>query len=329
MRPAKLVLGGCALLLAVAGCGGTQRQATYCEAPAAAPSQAAHTGGEELYAPAEPMATVAAESAEDQSRAVEPECIPRSEAPPYRVLAFEALPTSTPEVLLAELDMPPGAYFRPPTSSCQDVIILVRDGELEAVGTGIAPSHSPASLYPGDAVRFGPEGDGLLTNTSGASAHTIIAVARDAAHFQRTGDWNDLEAQGGDCSLRETSPVVSPLRVGSLSTTETLQVSPDLGIQIVLDGDQAGAENASLTMLHGTESYAIESHATAGSSEVLYIERGAGTMTIGDRQVAVHAGSALYIPRGVAHAFTPDGSGPLQAVQLYAPAGPEQRHRRH
>lgn len=209
------------------------------------------------------------------------------------------------------------------------MIIFVRYGELEAVGTGVAPTYSPASLYAGDAVRFGPEGDGLLTNTSGASAHTIIAVARDTAHFQRTGDWNDLQAQGGDCSLRETSPVVAPLRVGSLSTTETLQVSPEFGIQIVLDGDQAGAENASLTMLHGTPSYAIESHATEGSAEVLYVERGAGVMTIGDRQVTVHPGSALYIPRGVTHAFTPDGSSPLQAVQLYAPAGPEQRHRAH
>ena len=328
MRPAKLVLGGCVVVVALAGCGGTQRAATYCEAPPATPRERSDWGGE---APVQAQPTSVAESydAEEEQAAREPECIPRAEAPPYRLLAFEALPTSRPEVLLAELDLPPGAYFRPPVSSCQDVIILVRTGELEAVGTGIAPSSTPASLYAGDAVRFGPEGDGLLTNTSGANARTIIAVARDATHFQRSGDWAALEPEGGDCSLRAVSPATSPLRVGSLATTETLQVSSDLSIQIVLDGDQAGSENASLSMLHGAATYAIPSHVIEGSAELLYVESGAGVMTIGDSQVAVHAGSALYIPRGVPHAFTPDGSVPLQAVQLYAPAGPEQHHRPH
>lgn len=269
----------------------------------------------------------AADSVTEERQDREPECIPRGEAPPYRLIAFASPPTSAPEVILAELDMPPGAYFRPPVSSCQDVIILVRDGELEAVGTGIAPSSNPSSLYAGDAVRFGPEGDGLLTNTSGVSAHTILAVARDQTRFQRSGDAGELEPQGGDCTERVATTPTSTLRVGSLSTTESIAVSAELSIQIVLDPDQAGAENASLSVMHGTPGYAIPSHANEGSAEVLFIENGSGVMTIGEREVAVHPGSAIYVPRGVTHAFTPDQSAPLHAIQLFAPAGPEQRNR--
>jgi len=274
---------------------------------------------------AQPSNEVASES----SRERESECIPREESPPYRLIAYQSTPTNSPEVFLAELDMPPGAYFRPPVSSCQDVIVLVRDGELEAVGTGIAPSTSPASLYAGDAVRFGPEGDGLLTNTSGASAHTILAIARDQNRFQRSGDASELQPQGGDCAETHAERgSSSTLRVGSLSTTESIAVSDDLSIQIVLDPDQAGAENASLSVLHGTSSYAIPTHANEGSAEVLFIDSGSGVMTIGEREFAVHPGSAIYIPRGETHAFTPDQSAPLHAVQLFAPAGPEQQSRR-
>lgn len=325
MKRGHAVLG-LSVLVAMTGCGGGPQRATYCAAPTTTTmtggSEAA--GGEEVQPQPSVQATDSV-TVERQDR--EPECIPRGEAPPYRPIAFASPPTSPPEVILAELDMPPGAYFRPPVSSCQDVIILVRDGELEAVGTGIAPSSNPSSLYSGDAVRFGPEGDGLLTNTSGVSAHTILAVARDQTRFQRSGDAGELEPQGGDCTERVASAPTSTLRVGSLSTTESIAVSAELSIQIVLDPDQAGAENASLSVMHGTSNYAIPSHANEGSAEVLFIENGSGVMTIGEREVAVHPGSAIYVPRGVTHAFTPDQSAPLHAIQLFAPAGPEQRNR--
>ncbi len=313
----------CASLLTMAGCGGAPQRAQYCAAPTAPMGQSS-VGGEE--APVQPQA-VAQDQVASEAREREPECIPRSEAPPYRRIAYESTPESTPEVFLAELDMPPGAYFRPPVSSCQDVIVLVRDGELEAVGTGIAPTSSPTSLYAGDAVRFGPEGDGLLTNTSGAVAHTILAVARDQARFQRSGDAGELEPQGGDCAERVASAPTSTLRVGSLSTTESIAVSEDLSIQIVLDPDRAGAENASLSVMHGTPDYAIPGHTNEGSAEVLFVESGSGVLTLGERQIAVHSGSAIYVPRGVSHAFTPDRTTPLRAIQLFAPAGPEQRNR--
>lgn len=316
---------GLSVIVAMAGCGGTPQPAPYCAAPVTT-----MTSGSEAVGSAMPQAQPSAQATDSvtvERQAREPECIPRSEAPPYRRIAFESPPASTPEVMLAELDMPPGAYFRPPVSSCQDVIVLVREGELEAVGTGIAPSSTPTSLYAGDAVRFGPEGDGLLTNTSGAVARTIFAVARDQVRFQRSADAAELEPQAGDCAERVAPAPTSTLRVGSLATTESIAVSAELSVQIVLDPDQAGSENASLSVMHGTPSYAIASHANEGSAEIIFVENGSGVMTIGEREIAVRAGSAFYVPRGVAHAFTPDRSAPLHAIQLFAPAGPEQRNR--
>jgi mannose-6-phosphate isomerase-like protein (cupin superfamily) len=257
----------------------------------------------------------------------EPECIIPQEAPPWQPLAFTVAPDEPARVLLAELELPPGAYFRPPTSSCQDVIVLVRDGELEASGTGIAPDDARASLYVGDAVRFGPEGDGLLLNTGDRAARTLLAVARDAHRFQRSSQWEELGARGGDCAPLDHPPAASPLRVGSIATTERLAPNADLSVQIMLDTEGHGAENAALSVLEGSPTVAVPTHTHDGSAEILLVDEGQGTLVLGEREIQVRAGARLYIPQGVPHSYTSDGTSRLRAIQLYAPAGPEQRFR--
>lgn len=343
------------VIAAIAACGGTRQPAAHRQMcwmpntappPAAGSSEEVTTGGgaeeettvdEESPAPVEHVTqaeslTVTTGSTSSSVRRAEPECVVPQEAPPWEPLVFTLAPEQPSHVLLADLELPPGAYFRPPTSSCQDVIVLVRDGELEASGTGVAPSDARATLYVGDAVRFGPEGDGLLLNSGERPARTLLAIARDAHRFQRASGWENLAPQGGDCLPLDQPLGASPLRVGSIATTERLAVSPDLDVQIMLDTEGHGAENAALSILDGSTTVSVPSHTHDGSAEILIVDEGHGTLTLhlpdgGDREIPVAAGSRLYIPAGVAHAFTSDGTSRLHAVQLYAPAGPEQRFR--
>ncbi len=347
---------------ALAGCGGSRPSAAHrqmCWMPsAAAPvdhqtvqedsagaggSETTSTGGGEQQpesmqeespsrVDAEVLATGTRVTASAGSSSDEPECVIPREAPPWQPLVFTLAPDQPSHVLLAELELPPGAYFRPPTSSCQDVIVLVRDGELEASGTGVAPGEARTTLYVGDAVRFGPEGDGVLLNSGERPARTLLAVARDGHRFLRTTGWENLEPQGGDCQPLDQPIGASPLRVGSIATTERLTVSPDLGVQIMLDTEGHGAENAALSVLDGSPTVSVPSHTHDGSAEILIVDEGHGTLTLrmpdgGDREIPVAAGARLYIPAGVPHAFTSDGTSRLHAVQFYAPAGPEQRFR--
>lgn len=70
----------------------------------------------------------------------------------------------------------------------------------------------------------------------------------------------------------------------------------------------------------------VPEHVHAKETEVLYVLAGAGTMTIAGTQVPVTSTSVIQIPPNIKHAFT--ASEDVRAVQIYTPAGPEQRFKK-
>ena len=68
---------------------------------------------------------------------------------------------------------------------------------------------------------------------------------------------------------------------------------------------------------------AVPEHVHAGETELLYVLAGAGTMTIAGTQIAVTPTSVVQIPPNTKHAFI--ASADVKALQIYTPAGPEQR----
>ncbi len=68
---------------------------------------------------------------------------------------------------------------------------------------------------------------------------------------------------------------------------------------------------------------AIPEHVHAGETELLYVLAGAGTMTVRGVPLAISATSVVQIPPNTPHAFT--AAEDVRALQLYTPAGPEQR----
>ena len=61
----------------------------------------------------------------------------------------------------------------------------------------------------------------------------------------------------------------------------------------------------------------------AGSDEVIYLLSGKSRTTVSGQTTAMATGDVLTIPRGTPHALEVEAD--LCAVQVYAPAGPEQR----
>lgn len=245
---------------------------------------------------------------------------------PQTLVAAEYDPRPTePRARIAQLTLEPGASFRPPTGACQDVLLLVRSGELRAVGSGIAPPDAPATLYAGDAVRFGAEADGLVQNLSEERARSVVAFvrARDsgAASFTEPGPLA-CEGRSSEDALR------GEIRSASLGTTPALSVlGGKMRVRILLDEEGAGARHGGLSLLEADPDVVVPEHRHAGSAEILFVERGGGVLRIGERRVRLRPGAAVYVPEGELHSFTGEGDTPFVAVQVYTPSGPEQRFR--
>ena len=64
---------------------------------------------------------------------------------------------------------------------------------------------------------------------------------------------------------------------------------------LVEEKDQAAAE------VHHVEIHDAKLHYHAKTDEIYYIIDGTGTMVLDDRQIEVHKGVVVYVPRGVKH----------------------------
>jgi mannose-6-phosphate isomerase-like protein (cupin superfamily) len=358
LRALALLLVAAALApIGIAGCGGaTQRPGAQQESELSRGS----TGGESLggatvqsadssasvsaTAPESDSASAESESDEGMAASVDSElpapaalgagsssrdamiAVPRPEPSPWDGRGWTLAPATPQRVMLARVELPPGGAFRPPTTSCQDVIVFVREGQLEATGTGIATTDAPITLYAGDAVRFGPEGDGMAVNVGARAARTVMAVARRAG----TGPARVPAPTSDDCAIAagHTDALRRPLRVASVSTTAPhVEAGGRLDVRVLLDADGAGAQHGALSWLEGTRDVVIGEHLHPGAAEILLVEEGEGTMRVGGRELAVRPGAALYIPEGALHSFRSAGTRPLRAIQVLAPAAPERRAR--
>jgi len=67
----------------------------------------------------------------------------------------------------------------------------------------------------------------------------------------------------------------------------------------------------------------VPEHVHANETELLYVLAGSGTMTVAGVQLAVTPTSVMQVPPGTKHSFT--ASSDVRALQIYTPAGPEQR----
>jgi len=71
----------------------------------------------------------------------------------------------------------------------------------------------------------------------------------------------------------------------------------------------------------------VAEHVHADETELLYVLAGGGTMTVAGVELPVTPSSVVQIPKNTKHAFT--ATSAVRAVQIYSPAGPEQRFKAH
>jgi quercetin dioxygenase-like cupin family protein len=93
--------------------------------------------------------------------------------------------------------------------------------------------------------------------------------------------------------------------------------------RIVLDADVGGDGSAAVTLLSIRKKAKVPEHVHQRETELLWIVKGRGTITIDGKTYDVKPDTAIHIPPDTKHSF--DAAEDVEAVQIYAPGGPEQR----
>jgi len=101
----------------------------------------------------------------------------------------------------------------------------------------------------------------------------------------------------------------------------------DKGFATLFYNAQNGSPDVSVGTLELVPGAAVPEHVHEASGEWLYVVRGEVELTTMGRTQLVQAGSVVHLPKGQKHqAKVPStAKESFFAVQLYSPAGPEQR----
>jgi quercetin dioxygenase-like cupin family protein len=121
-------------------------------------------------------------------------------------------------------------------------------------------------------------------------------------------------------------PAGAKFVVGTAS--ESLSVFAGKGkIKPLLDPAKTGNKSLYVGLLEAEPGAEVPRNSHAGSAEILYVLSGAGDVTIGSEKIPFGAEEALHIPDGQPHAAKFTGPEKTIMVQVFAPAGPEERYR--
>jgi len=257
----------------------------------------------------------------DVSECARGACVhPRSPLAPAAVAAEDGATTLPPTSAWVQI-IRPGASVRVPHDSAIDLLGVTLTGT--AVLDEVVPRAAAApTARPWTAFRY--PGAGAVLRASGAAPVALLLVTA-------TGT---ISPESGAPIPARTSLYRAVTR--DLTAAETLTwANGAMHARIAFDATDS--PRASLELLFASDDAPVAEHAHPGSWETLVALSAAGHLhlpaqRVGERDLPVHDrtvtdGTIVYVPADVRHAWAPDGTHPLVAVQVYSPPGPEQRFR--
>lgn len=246
---------------------------------------------------------------------------PRSPFAPT-TLAVEDGARTLPPVQVWVQVIRPGASVHVPADGTLDLLGVTLVGTVALETSSRTPRTPP--LAPWTAFRISHAGASLR----GTGPHPVAVLLATA---------QALDGAPGE-GPAPTAPPSPDARVitRDLATVETLSWA-DGALHARIAFDPGDSPHASLQLLFASDDAPVAEHAHPGAWETLVVFSAAGHLhlpaqRVGERDLpernrSIPPGAIVYVPADVRHAWVPDGTHPLVAVQFYAPPGPEARFR--
>jgi quercetin dioxygenase-like cupin family protein len=148
-------------------------------------------------------------------------------------------------------------------------------------------------------------------------------------------DPNDPVGRSGFEVIRGTgdpggpaSGMAAPIPFGIATASKVAPIALPGGkarVRMLLGPENTGRTSAYLGVLEADPGAEVPRHEHAGSAEILYVVSGGGELTVGSEKIPFGPDEAIHLPENQPHAAKFTGPDKTIMIQLYAPAGPEQR----
>jgi quercetin dioxygenase-like cupin family protein len=206
-------------------------------------------------------------------------------------------------------------------------VLYVVEGHARILGpTGMGPEK----IDKGDAILIPAGMPHAIENMGRTSSAVMLQVFAPMGPERVYRDPKDEAGRAAFEVIRDPSKAAPPagakLTVGAPG--ETLAVFGGKGkIKPLLEPSKTGSRALYVGLLEAEPGTEVPRHSHAGSAEILFVLSGAGDMTVGSEKVPFAADEALHIPDGQPHAAKFTGPDKTVMLQIFAPAGPEERYR--
>jgi mannose-6-phosphate isomerase-like protein (cupin superfamily) len=178
-------------------------------------------------------------------------------------------------------------------------------------------------------VAFHAPGAGVSITANEAGSRVLLAALGGGRPIAEIV----VELRGKDPKRLAWSKRPAAIEVVDLSASKDLAwANGAMHARIGFEGEK---QRASLGLLMGSKDAGVAQHTHDASWEILAVLRAGGVLQRGDKvgatelkPLSVTDGVVAAIPKGVPHAWEPGGQKPLVGVQIYVPAGPEQRFKK-
>jgi quercetin dioxygenase-like cupin family protein len=252
----------------------------------------------------------------------------KAEAPFSVKILADPLNVKSQNIALTLLDIAPAsrvAMHRHPHSA---KILFVLKGKARL----LLPHSAPMKLDPGTAVYL-PAGYPHVIENMARQARAIFLQAFSPPGPERVyRDPRDKQGRADFEVIRDPGKAkIPPASAGRLVVRSPDEVKPivsgKVSARILFDEKVTGNAGMSMSVLEFGPGYEVNRHQHDGSTEILYVVDGGGTLTVGSESYKFGAEQVLHIPPGQPHAVRFTGSEKTLAIIFYAPGGPEQRFR--
>jgi quercetin dioxygenase-like cupin family protein len=208
-------------------------------------------------------------------------------------------------VKLSLLTLAPGAELEPTRAVKGQLVVYVLEGTLAVRGTREKP------LGEADAALLSAGGFGVRNAGKGTVQALVVTAPLGQLTLVGVPPGRRARPSGPAPAVRRAA--ATPVRPIASGRAE---------VRMLVEGEGVPAYLGTFRALPGLE---IPAHLHPTSAELLFVRAGKGRLRVHDSNAELSAGSVVFIPPGVEHAFAHLGDEPLDAVQIYAPPGPEQR----